>query len=901
MLAATRCFDAVARCSARVPLRACRRSVPHSRRHAASVPHSASAGSRGDWDSLALASLESSQESFALGQEAISAAVLARLTIRASPSRGWKSREEAAHAAPVDPTELLERLQANPRDPFPEALVAAIVAQAEVRFAGTPALVDIDVPRGEGARLVVVGDLHGQLQDLLLIFHKHGLPSATNVYLFLGDICDRGPFAVEIWALVLAFALRYPNAITVLRGNHENKTLNSRSSKFGGGFFSECQQKCREFPWMYESFHSIFESLPLFAVVDKQVFMVHGGLFRVPGVTLDRLRALSISRALPAPRLLKAVKEGTPVQWSDDQAIIFDAQWSDPHSGEGIVQSKRGRDCVAFGSDVTESFLKDNNLSFIVRAHEVPLTMHGYAFHHSQRVITVFSASRYGGIMRNRGGVLSLAHPKGGGRLKADLFEHVAPKLEVIASKISVRAAPEEGGRSLPTGSTIAHTSISSRLEEAVAEASESSAESSSESREALLREMVHHIHAILVLHREELWTFCAANCASPGRIFVHSLAVELARLSFASGPDEAGIWMRVLEARFLFAIDSLGLVNYYTLLARFRVVRPMIGLASGHVYNEVFARASMTHLVSSILKQELTPKVAFSVFSKHLNDTADLDECRNVLSRLLPAITPRQVHQIVEVLQMSWGGADEVRPTQFFAALCVDFSPPRVRPESRLQYAIEQIRSKLSPGPVEGHQDDPRSVGEILLNKFLAWDKGGEGLFTHADISHALHSEVDIDLRECGLNTAEAMQEFVSYLDTNGTGTIGIFELLQAFTQTSRRNSRQSASDALSTDLADGIHALLLAHRPSLRRACGVFDEDRSGVLPRKTFLHVVAALFETLREEQAATSRGVMHRMHCVEDVVQEIASNLPTEVPYMELLDGIRVVECGGKTVD
>ncbi|CAJ1438310.1 unnamed protein product [Effrenium voratum] len=50
--------------------------------------------------------------------------------------------------------------------------------------------------------LVIVGDLHGQLADLLWIFFKVGVPSPSNRYLVNGDVCDRGENATEIWALL---------------------------------------------------------------------------------------------------------------------------------------------------------------------------------------------------------------------------------------------------------------------------------------------------------------------------------------------------------------------------------------------------------------------------------------------------------------------------------------------------------------------------------------------------------------------------------------------------------------------------------------------------------------------------------------------------------------------------
>lgn len=70
--------------------------------------------------------------------------------------------------------------------------------------------------------LNIVGDTHGQLQDVLWIFYKMGVPSPTNHYLVNGDICDRGQLACEIWALFLAFMCVWPDSVHIQRGNHED-------------------------------------------------------------------------------------------------------------------------------------------------------------------------------------------------------------------------------------------------------------------------------------------------------------------------------------------------------------------------------------------------------------------------------------------------------------------------------------------------------------------------------------------------------------------------------------------------------------------------------------------------------------------------------------------------------
>ena len=51
---------------------------------------------------------------------------------------------------------------------------------------------------GQEDRLTIVGDIHGQLLDLMYILDHSGLPSSHNKYIFNGDFVDRGPCGVEV-------------------------------------------------------------------------------------------------------------------------------------------------------------------------------------------------------------------------------------------------------------------------------------------------------------------------------------------------------------------------------------------------------------------------------------------------------------------------------------------------------------------------------------------------------------------------------------------------------------------------------------------------------------------------------------------------------------------------------
>ena len=63
---------------------------------------------------------------------------------------------------------------------------------------------------------------NSQFYDLLEMFKISGTCPDTN-YLFLGDYVDRGYYSVQTMSLLICLKLRWPDRITLLRGNHESR------------------------------------------------------------------------------------------------------------------------------------------------------------------------------------------------------------------------------------------------------------------------------------------------------------------------------------------------------------------------------------------------------------------------------------------------------------------------------------------------------------------------------------------------------------------------------------------------------------------------------------------------------------------------------------------------------
>ena len=255
----------------------------------------------------------------------------------------------------------------------PERLILDLCKATRRSFASNSPLIRVDGP------VVVVGDLHGNLQDLCRIWHFFENPYEMR-FLFLGDYVDRGEFQLEVITLLLSLAHQYPSQVFLLRGNHEFRSVNDAY-----GFRTEITEHYSEKVW--DAFNDVFDYLPLAAIIDGRFFCVHGGLS-------PRMKTLEDIESLQLP-----IKDMS-------NEMIADLVWSDPVDNAcGFVCGARGRG-VTFGLKAVRDFLAANKLQAIIRAHES--TPSGVKSMFDGQIVRVFSSSGYQ-TSHDRGGFLVVA------------------------------------------------------------------------------------------------------------------------------------------------------------------------------------------------------------------------------------------------------------------------------------------------------------------------------------------------------------------------------------------------------------------------------------------------------------------------------------------------------------
>lgn len=279
--------------------------------------------------------------------------------------------------------EHFEELLANLRwQVLMEVVENATAAIAKERLTGRIKGGRVNAPvvelEGIPEKLVLIGDIHGDLQSLLWILKdinfERFLTNPRNKLVFLGDYVDRGSNSIGVLYVVCYLKQKFPNSVVLMRGNHEAPMEFPFSShdlplKLAQRYGREMARSI-----YVNNILPLFQSLSLIVLISKQLLIVHGGLptgdVFIPKTSGDQL--------------------GSAVQHlliSSMEEIL----WNDPmeHVSKGLdwEYSRRGYG-KHFGIEVTKKWLNATGSKIVIRGHE---PCQGFKVNHQGMILTLFS------------------------------------------------------------------------------------------------------------------------------------------------------------------------------------------------------------------------------------------------------------------------------------------------------------------------------------------------------------------------------------------------------------------------------------------------------------------------------------------------------------------------------
>uniref|UniRef100_A0A7S4VIQ8 EF-hand domain-containing protein n=1 Tax=Alexandrium monilatum TaxID=311494 RepID=A0A7S4VIQ8_9DINO len=532
--------------------------------------------------------------------------------------------------------------------------------------------------------------------------------------------------------------------------------------------------------------------------------------------------------------------------------------WADPGDEPGSRPNGTRDVSHAWGPDYTERFLAATGLRLVVRSHQVPRTERGVLAHeaHGGRVVTVFSASNYGG-RGNLAGAL-LVHGAGSELGLAEVDLGLCPPWEAVA-QLPLCSDEERAARRL-LHSAVKRSSVD------LASAQHRYGEGLN--RE-LRRELLQQARSLLVEWRAPLWDKSTGRDAA--------LTGKLGMAEWTRACREA-TGLRHLDWALLTRLlggEAGGRVRYMDLLNRFgfriesRVVR---GDFAEGVLSEIYrtllrADESLPQLLGELCSrgrampvEELLARFR-ELLARNGVAAAGMEAILRSLKAHLAA-RPRDTVDIAAFLS-AWRCA---------AGVHVDLSPAQERLASHLACLLglgpaeaagdasggirnsrpSRLSRRLSAVILgEGLSEAP--VGAVsLMDFFASADTNGDGYLDFAELEAALEAV----LVGHGVHyPREEIQALVRAADVTGHGSLNYLEFLQLFDfQEARCLTHQCVLEALCFQAWSHRNALSglfryvgrhgLVRRSQLEWALGALNKVLDGGLAEENIGALVGAI---------------------------------------------------------
>ena len=215
---------------------------------------------------------------------------------------------------------------------------------------------------GIDEKIIVIGDLHGSFHSFFRVLSRlyinriikpnYKLAEGYRL-IFLGDVVDRGNFAIEIMYIILNLIkennTNYVLRVILNRGNHEEE-----STYRGYGFYNEMTKKIsnRNINELFIEFYSYCPSAIILEHADSKYWLCHGGF----NITRDTVGSGILNNTNWIYNNIG--NESSQIRWND---------FSIKQISEGGVRGSN--DIYKIGTLDLNNFLSNNNIDFIIRGH----------------------------------------------------------------------------------------------------------------------------------------------------------------------------------------------------------------------------------------------------------------------------------------------------------------------------------------------------------------------------------------------------------------------------------------------------------------------------------------------------------------------------------------------------
>ncbi|SBS87423.1 serine/threonine protein phosphatase 7, putative [Plasmodium ovale curtisi] len=734
----------------------------------------------------------------------------------------------------------------------------------------------------------ILGDVHGQLNDVLWLFNRFGLPS----YIFNGDIADRGENATEIFLLLFVFKLSSYDSVIINRGNHECSYMNEVY-----GFYNEVLSKYDN--TVFDLFQGVFELLGL--AVNIQI---HGGLSRYQDLTVQEIDDLDRRKH----EILH------PEKYED--TIIFDLLWSDPQKNKGIGGNARGNNCITFGPDITDIFLKKNNFDIIIRSHQVPKTLKGIESHHEGKCITLFSASNYCNKIKNLGAAIVFNQD-----LTFEVQEYMSPSLDIIRETFEENQKLRE---------KVLHSSKILELEKNVVVFSSyvflrfhghfvfiddvfyclplviTTAQEQRKSRkissDGMMSDILSFLSALICHEKNSLWNdLYEQDRGNTGVVHINTWKTELENLSKAKKVP----WIYLCKQ--LKMVEN-GKVNYNKVLSRFKINYA----PSEKFINTEWKSECFEHLYEALLKADLSLRETLMVFDKNLDGKVSFAEFEQVLKDLNIDLSNEQIRILVRLInsnslcnQERVQENDKIDVAEFIGKMRVCYRlsiNKEYTNNEKIKRLIETIGKHIladSADTANFHyrfyeeQDDAdcsdrrkrssviKSVA--LFQKFKNYDNFGNGYLDYDDFVKAIKNfDMNKISKEVEFEVDDGiLMELAKSIDITKSSKINFLEFLQAFYVVNK--SKYSYVDEIWCHICTVIYE----NKFALKKCMKHLEDTIQGKITSIHFRYILLELNKLLQEHKHERNKPL------TDEQIDLLSYTVETDdkIDYVEFLNSFK----------